>query len=548
MRSPSRTALRVAFAVVLVLSAGTIAGSFLSAAGPAAPADAAGPVAPGDATRTGTPPASRTATERSGTNGTAAPTTLSLEERINRSNVSVARTFEGNLTVVATQGFYVSDEQAELVAFSEAGKVVYHDDRYRVYFDVDPVPEKRYTVEYVAAKHLSGDACEAVGTDRCTRNVMNRVNLTTGAEREVYGKVTPRIYSARWHDVDRLNETHFVVADIINDSVNVVRENGTVVSRWEATQAYVKGEDGGQPGDWTHVNDVEILPDGRIMASLRNMDEVVFLEPHDGSWVMNDSWTLGEDGDHEILYEQHNPDYIPAERGGPAVVVGDSENGRVVEYRRVNGTWERSWGWNDARLQWPRDADRLPSDTTLIVDSHGDRVVEVRPDGSVVWSVTIGMPYDAERLGTGDESSGGRSIHAIRADGADDDDSRAEGAVEAVDGALSGDESTMTTPDRGLVSTFWLALKELTPSLVVNGLLYASPSWVRFTDLVFGFVFLGGVLSWGGTEFYWSRYSVRGGVGRATERVHGGVGPIAERVRGGLGHVRRRLRALDPRE
>jgi hypothetical protein len=70
-----------------------------------------------------------------------------------------------------------------------------------------------------------------------------------------------------------------------------------------------------------------------------------------------------------LFYEQHNPDYIPEERGGPAVLVADSENGRVVEYGRTpgngtpvtDGTWERTWQWRDGRLQWPRDADRLPN-------------------------------------------------------------------------------------------------------------------------------------------------------------------------------------------
>jgi len=523
MRLPSRTALRVAFAVVLVLSAGSIAGSFLSNSG----AVAAAGTSPGDAAASGgTPTASGsgggTTTGSPSGESPSEPTTLGMEERINRSSVSETRSFSGNLTVVATQGFYVSDEQAELVAFSDAGEVVYYDDTYRVYFDVDPLPDRRHTVEYVAAKHLSGEACEVFEADQCTRNVMNRVNLTTGAEEEVYGKVTPRIYSARWHDVDRLNDTHFVVADIINDSVNVVREDGTVVSQWSADRVYERGESGGNPGDWTHVNDVEILPDGRIMASLRNMDEVVFLEPVNGSWRMNDSWTLGEGGNHDILYEQHNPDYIPAERGGPAVVVGDSENGRIVEYQRVDGEWERSWGWTDARLQWPRDADRLPSDTTLVVDSHGDRVAEVRPDGSIAWSVTIGMPYDAERLGTGDESAGGRSMRAIRAARADDDgnESAVDEAVEQIDeGVPGGSDSTLATPDRGPVSRFWLLLKAVIPSLVVNGLLYVSPSWVRFTDLVFAAVFLGATLSWGTVEFYWSRWTVRGGAARIVTRL-----------------------------
>jgi len=36
-------------------------------------------------------------------------------------------------------------------------------------------------------------------------------------------------------------------------------------------------------------------------------------------------------------------------------------------------------------------------------------VIEVAPNGSVVWSVDIGFPYEAERLGTGDEAQAARA-------------------------------------------------------------------------------------------------------------------------------------------
>jgi len=72
----------------------------------------------------------------------------------------------------------------QLVAFSESGRVLYYNSTYRVYFDVDPVPGTEYTVEYLASKHLSGEDCAGVRTERCTYNVYKRVNLSTGDERE----------------------------------------------------------------------------------------------------------------------------------------------------------------------------------------------------------------------------------------------------------------------------------------------------------------------------------------------------------------------------
>jgi hypothetical protein len=452
------------FALVMVLSGGAVAVSFVTAETNLARDPAAG---------------------GSGT--------VQLEDRLNSSNVDDSAVASENLTVVSTQGFYVSDEQAELVAFSEGGEVVYYEDRYRVYFDVDPVPEKKYTVEFLASKHYEGEDCANVSTERCTYNVFERVNLSTGETREIYGELTPRIYSARWHDLDRVNDTHVVIADIIEDSVRVMnRTSGETAWEWNASEHYSE-DAGGKRGDWTHVNDVEVLPDGRFMASMRNMDEVLFIDPGSG---VDENWTLGEDDNHDILYEQHNPDYIPESEGGPAVIVADSENARVVEFQRKNGSWERTWGWRDSQLQWPRDADRLPNDNTLIVDSHGDRVLEVEPNGNVVWNVSIGMAYDVERLGTGDESTGGRSMTAI---GMATDDIR--------------------RPSEGVVASFWISLKDLTPPLVVNGLLYSAPSWFRFQDLVYTLVFVLFGLTWTGTEIYWSTYSPVGFVRSLPQRV-----------------------------
>ena len=190
--------------------------------------------------------------------------------------------------------------------------------------------------------------------------------------------------------------------------------------------------------------------DGRptVMVSVRNHDQVVFVDMERG---LRANWTLGSDGDHDTLYEQHNPDYIPPDRGGPAVLVADSENGRVVEYQRVNGSWEQSWEWRDQRLTWPRDADRLPDGHTLVTDSNGDRVLELDENGTVVWETTVGFPYESERLGTGDESTSGPSAAAA------DLPTR---TPDATNRSVVGDATTLLPPS------------------VVNGVAYVLPGWV----------------------------------------------------------------------
>ncbi|MDZ7745327.1 MAG: arylsulfotransferase (asst) [Halobacteriales archaeon] len=390
-----------------------------------------------------------------------------------------------NITVAATQGVPESDARGELVALTGDGTIAYRNGTLQTYFDVDPVEGEPYVVEYVGAEKLTGDACAGVSTDPCSRNVYERLNLRTDETTRLWSQITPRIPSNRYHDIDRVNETHIAVADIYEDALYTIDlATGEEVWRWNADEAYDRSS-GGSPGDWTHVNDIEALPDGRFMASLRNQDSAVFLRPGEGLLA---NQTLGADDTHDILYEQHNPDYIPESDGGPSVPLADSENRRVVEYQLQDGEWVQTWAWTDARLQWPRDADRLPDGSTLVTDSHGDRVIEVAPDGTVLWSATVRLPYEAERLATPSESGGGP----------------------ALDTGNPGID-----PGAGLLANPGYTLRTAVPQLAVNGLLYVSPSWILYPELLVVLALALTLLGWGVTELWWRRDRIRAAVGRA---------------------------------
>ena len=578
MSTTVRSALRVVLLTAMLLSASAVGQSYLESTGPVETGPSATAQQTPSETDTAAPvpksPTEDETTERSTTTARETPPASANEATATplsngRTNIDVESRFERaksetlpgenwsaqrvrsesgqrGLTVVTTQGFYVSGQTAEIAALTPDGSVVYFNDSYRVYFDVDPVEGERYTVEYVAARHFEGLRCRQFDGDTCTRNVVVRANMTTGEEELLYAEMTERVHSARWHDVDRINESHLLVADIVQDSVFAVdTRDDSVAWEWDASENYSQ-EVGGVTGDWTHVNDVELLDDGRVMVSPRNMDEVIFLDETDGDYVMDDTWTLGEDENHSILYEQHNPDYIPREDGGPSVLVADSENTRVVEYQRVDGEWIRTWAWRDLRLQWPRDADRLPNGNTLVVDSHGNRIVEVDERDRTVWSLTLGMPYDVERIGTGHESSGGpaarfrqdapiQPLTPTERSGPTPETPDVESEHHTNDGIVERGRTAPTVPtqqitpatgtvsDRSPVDRFWFALKRLFPARVLNGLLYLSPPWVLFTDLAFAGCFVLVGLTWGSTEFYWSRHTLRGGIKR--------VAGLVERVR-----------------
>jgi len=393
-----------------------------------------------------------------------------------------------NVTVVSALGSRLTDGQ--LIAFGSNGEIIYYGRAYDGYGDVDPVPGREMSVLYAGHKELNQSACNA--TTRCLLNVIEQVNISTGEVTRLHSYKTPYAKpfesslenSVRWHDVDAIDETRFVVADISQDRVFVVNTtSGHITWSWSAQAVFPLSGGGAYPYDWTHVNDVEVLEDGRIMVSLRNQDQVVFLDRETG---VIEGWTLGSEDDHETLYEQHNPDYIPSKHGGPAVLVSDSENNRVVEYQRTDsGEWSQSWTWRDPRLQWPRDADRLPNGHTLVVDSNGDRIIEVNQSGGVVWSVPVSLPYDAERLGTGDESATGQSAKELGLQSRGDDPASSE----ASDSSGTGIRQSV---------------KELVPSSVLNGLIFVLPAWMDFTEFVAAFVLVGIVVIWIILELRWS--------------------------------------------
>jgi len=380
-----------------------------------------------------------------------------------------------NVTVVTESARF-----GTVIAWHPNGTLLHYDDAHTKYFDVDPVPNESLTVEYAATDtiHTEGPTCSS---PPCTRNVVERTNLSTGETTEVYARYDYDEHAGEWHDHERVNETHILVADIVADQVFMVNtETEIVVWLWDAQSDYPVEGGGPYPTDWAHINDVERLADGRVMVSLRNQDQVVFLDPATG---LQANRTLGSEDDHGTLYEQHNPDYVPAERGGPAVLVADSENGRIVEYQREGEAWTRTWTWRDRRLQWPRDADRLPNGNTLVADTHGKRVVEVAPDGEVVWSVPVSHPYDAERLGTGGESANGESATRL--------------GLESRTATTDGDDGL---DPLAFVVDF---IEWLVPSRVHNAVVYVAPVWMGRVQYLAAFAGAVGVVGWAVAELRW---------------------------------------------
>ena len=351
---------------------------------------------------------------------------------------------------------YVVDAQGpgQLTVVDRAtGETVFTTTKYDLYHDVDPSPAGDQTLVYVASNIRGEAVCPDHLETPCTRNVLERIDYTTGERERLYARFMEYNGSSNTHDADPVAGSEYLIGDIQFDRVFVVNaRTDEEVWGWNASEEFDRST-GGKPGDWTHLNDVEVLDEDLFMVNLRNQDQVVFVHRERG---MLENWTLGAEDNHAILYEQHNADYIPAEMGGPAILVADSENNRVVEYQRRNESWERSWLWTDERLQWARDADRLPNNNTLITDTHGTRLLEVSPNGTILWSRSAPRGvYDTELLSTGPESEGGHSMAWIRGE-------TNQTSVSSIQGP--GDKVQKT-------------VLELFPPLVLHGFLFLLPTW-----------------------------------------------------------------------
>jgi len=326
------------------------------------------------------------------------------------------------------------------------------------------------------------------------------------------------------HDVDLINGDQLLIANMRhynesadrNDDRLFIYDRGDEEVVWEYhfRNRYNRSDGGDYTDDWTHVNDVDKIGEGRYLASPRNMDEVVVVNRSQKAVTMS----LGSDGNHTILHEQHNPQYLTGADGTPTILVADSENDRIVEYARTNGTWERTWTLK-GDFNWPRDADRLPNGNTLITDSLNHRAMEVTPTGKIVWEYFAPWgSYEAERVQLGDEP-GGPTIRQLDATGCYELNTTGTPESRACEG--SGAESVSNwvtrafagTPLSGQVDSLAVRWSHVTP--------WIRPVWMRPRD--FG-VAVGAALvlvGWVGGETIHPRGAIRGLVGRLGARVRG---------------------------
>jgi hypothetical protein len=441
----------------------------------------------------------------------------------------------GGPTVVGVQGFHFQGQgnakkPARLLSISDDGRFKWKFDGSQVnanwYYDVDPLPNGDVLIVSTNPPD-DGVGTVVVRYDRDAREIV----------------WTERLPYTDTHDVDYLGDGKLLIANMRNydeeterndDRILIYdRETDEVVWEWLfRNHGYERSGGGSYTDDWTHVNDVDKVGDGLFMASPRNFDQVV---------VVNRSTKeiearLGEDGNHDVIYEQHNPDLIRAEDGTPHILVADSENDRVVEYARrcpdaeSNGLveadpedcrWEQVWEVGDGQFNWPRDADRLPNGNTLITDTLNHRVVEVTPKGRIVWEyyATWG-PYDAERVGihSDDRTTTGGSNGPTMTDQGVTGSYQLSNSAGITPGTGGGvtfgtfvEDTFAGTPLAGPAAEFGASWSHVTP--------WIRPNWMTSWDFAAAVGALLVLLGWGLGELIYQRRRIRAGLGDAVSWV-----------------------------
>ncbi len=275
------------------------------------------------------------------------------------------------------------------------------------------------------------------------------------------------------HDADRLPNGETVIIDMGNNRVFTVDRSGQITWSWYAENHLSEGTEfwneyvaplpeeereefrkQGPESDWTHMNDVDRLENGNFQLSIRNFDTTIEIERPSGDIVD----VIGAPTRHEVMNEQHNPNRLERH---DTLLIADSENDRVVEVHTSNGSvvWEYDGTGSGEKLAWPRDADRLPNGNTLVTDSRNFRVLEVGPNGSVVWSHSLadrkGIVYEADRLGPGDDPMP-----------EEPDDVPAGGDLQSRSTGGVGDSIATVESWLGFVFPPWVGLAELLTGLV----------------------------------------------------------------------------------
>lgn len=180
-----------------------------------------------------------------------------------------------------------------------------------------------------------------------------------------------------WHAVD-----HFEEFEFSPDAQSLIRQRG---------------------GDWTHINTLDILPDGNIITCFRHVGMIAIVDKATGKFIWKFDDLVGPH--HPNMIENGN--IIVYDNGG---VSGYPPRTRFRDYTRLleinPKTNEIVWEYSYLPANWVRthrshhlqarhrsqfysrawgSIQRLPNGNTLSLDATGGRLFEITLEGDLIW-------------------------------------------------------------------------------------------------------------------------------------------------------------------
>ena len=329
------------------------------------------------------------------------------------------------LTLVGSQGGGIGWHDYGSIYLLNGTEMVWRESSADSYFDVTKTENGTVLAGFMTGGYSS---CSPYASP-CTRTGFRVIDIRPDPRvTSEYSFPVRTKTNSEVHDVEPLESGEYLLTDMEHERIFTVKD-GAVTWQWNASSFYDAPEDP-TTTDLLHINDVDVIDEGRYLVSVRNANQILVVARGEGvTRVINRDTSGSNDancrksgqladydgdgevrcGDPSILNHQHNPQWL----GNDTVLVADSENDRVVELHRAdNGSWSPAWTLERAggiTFNWPRDADRLQNGNTLITDTLNRRLLEVNRSGTVVWSVqTKRIPYEADRLPAGETSGGPR--------------------------------------------------------------------------------------------------------------------------------------------
>ena len=322
-------------------------------------------------------------------------------------------------TLIGSQGGGPGWHEFGSVYLLEGANQIWKESSADSYFDATVIEDGKILVGFMDGKDVE---CPKTFSD-CSETGFRIIDVTEEPKIiDEYSYVVKTKKNSEVHAVSLLDSGEFLMSDMDMERIFTVKD-GEITWSWEANEIYDAPKDPTER-DWLHINDVDVIGDGRYLVSVRNANQILIIERGKGVTEIINSDTNDKDdfsckrmgemadtdgdgdircGDPSIINHQHNPQWLEEGR----VLVADSDNNRIVELQRSEmNEWEPVWALYEAggiEFRWPRDADKLPNGNILITDTLNKRVIEVNPEGEIVWGVwTKYIPYEADRLPYGE--------------------------------------------------------------------------------------------------------------------------------------------------